>query len=92
MKVAIITDPHWSARKSSKIFQDYFELNSLFSCKKAVKDKMKGSLEKAYYIANKEHENIEMKPYYYIYFPFHTYSGACVFLIGFGWFILCLNY
>lgn len=25
MRVAVITDTHWSARKSSKIFQDYFE-------------------------------------------------------------------
>lgn len=26
MKVCILTDSHWSARKSSKLFQDYFEL------------------------------------------------------------------
>jgi len=76
----------------NNFFEDYFGINSLFSCKKVDKDKIKGSLEKAYYIANKEHENVEMKPYYYIYFPFHTFSGAFVFLISFGWFIWCLNY
>lgn len=26
MKIAVITDTHWSCRKSSKLFQDYFEL------------------------------------------------------------------
>lgn len=26
MKVCLLTDTHWSARKSSKLFQDYFEL------------------------------------------------------------------
>ena len=26
MLVALLTDTHWSARKSSKLFQDYFEL------------------------------------------------------------------
>ena len=25
MKLAILTDTHWSARKSSRLFQDYFE-------------------------------------------------------------------
>ena len=35
MKVCIISDTHYSARKSSKLFQDYFELfykNLFFPC------------------------------------------------------------
>ena len=32
MKVAILTDSHWGARKGSKLFHDYFEMfyNDIF--------------------------------------------------------------
>lgn len=52
----------------------------------------KGSIDKAYLIANKDYPETPKKSYLFSYLPFHTIKGGLVFFLSIGWFIWCLNY
>jgi hypothetical protein len=52
----------------------------------------KGSIDKAYLIANRDYPITPKKSYLLSYLPFHTIKGGLVFFLSIGWFIWCLNY
>ena len=64
----------------------------LFNYKHKKKDIKKGSIDKAYLIANKDYPTTPKKSYLLSYLPFHTIKGGLVFFLSIGWFIWCLNY
>ena len=55
-------------------------------------ERVKGSIEKAYFYATKAYVTPNKQPSYYSLLPFHTISGGFVFFISIGWLIWCLNY
>jgi hypothetical protein len=64
----------------------------LFNHKRKKKDIKKGSIDKAYLIANRDYPITHKKSYLFSYLPFHTIKGGTVFFLSIGWFIWCLNY
>jgi len=93
IKKIIIEDIHFSLFNT--IYGYWNELFSIIRCKRKNNiegERVKGSIEKAYFYATKAYVTPNKQPSYYSLLPFHTISGGFVFFISIGWLIWCLNY